>query len=103
MSLEIVETSEPKPEEAVAGMAHVDITVQGDSVDELDSLQAKNMAYAQRTKHGMSSAGISAISGPMAIDAKTKKPIAIKEMAKISEERKDDIKYQRVFRLTAGL
>lgn len=103
MALSIVKAEKPEAAEAPAGMISVDVIIQGDSVDELDSLKAKNMAFAERTKHGIGNAGISAISGPMAIDGKTGKPIPIDEMAKISEERRDDIKYQRIFRLTQGL
>jgi hypothetical protein len=72
-------------------------------VDELNTLGAKNLAYAQRTKHGMADAGIEAMGGVLAIDKRTGKPIATADMTRISDERPNDIVYHRVFRLLQTL
>jgi hypothetical protein len=102
-TLKLIATDKPKPEEAPAGLASVDVTIQADTIDELDGLEAKNLAFYERTKHGMADGGISSISGPMAIDAKTGVSIPLTSMASISKNRPEDIKYQRIFRITQSL
>jgi hypothetical protein len=82
------------------GMAVLEVTLQAKTVDELNSLDAKQMAYEVRTDHGMADAGIEPIGGSMAIDIKTGKSIPTADIADISNNRVEDIAYQRTFKLT---
>jgi hypothetical protein len=102
-SLKVVGAKPVKQERAPAGLASLEVTLQANTVDELNTLEAKNMAYAERAKHGMSDAGIEAMGGAIAVDKKTGRPIATADMIKISEERQDDIIYHRTFRLLQTL
>jgi hypothetical protein len=99
----VVNSKSVKKDVAPAGLASVDVTLQAKTVDDLNTLEAKNMAYAQRTEHGLGDAGIEAIGGAIAVDKRTGKPIATADMTRISNERKDDIIYQRTFRLRQTL
>jgi hypothetical protein len=103
IKVKVVGTKPVKQDRAPAGLASLEVTLQAGTVDELQTLDAKNLAYAQRAKHGMADAGIEAIGGAIAVDKRTGKPIATADMTRISNERPNDIVYQRTFRLLQTL
>ena len=70
------------------------ITVEGATVTDVDSADAKAMAYAERNKHGFGSAGIESAGGSMVVDDKGN--ILRTSHIKAGEK----VKYRRVFRLT---
>ena len=103
MGVKVVETKAPDKTTASAGMTTMEVTIQGDSVDEISSFTAKNVAYDERKKHGLADAGIEAVGGPWPVDVKTGKPIPVEGMADMSKNRIKDIRYRRMFRLVKGL
>ena len=86
------------------------VTVQGDGPEEVGGYLARQMAYAERMKHGFETAGLSASGGPYPIDMtkqneETKtagKPLERGEMVEASKRPKD-LAYQQVFKLVRGL
>ena len=56
------------------------VTVEGASVDEVNSADAKKLAYAERGKHGYGNAGIEAVGGsyPQPTEAKEGEEAVIK-------------------------
>jgi hypothetical protein len=62
--LKIVEAT---PEEKGRAPRTLTITVEGDSLDEINSYAAKKLAYDERVKHGFSEAGIEYLGGPYPI------------------------------------
>jgi hypothetical protein len=86
--LKIVET---KAGETGRAQRTVLITVEGDTPDEANSVEAKKLAYAERAKLGLPEAGIEYVGGafPVAGDGKAPNP--------------DVMKYHRTFRLTQAL
>lgn len=88
--------------EASMGLDSLLVTVEGDTIDEVLSSGAKQIAYDERKNHGLHGAGIAAAEGPFPVDVKTGKAVSSAEMAEISK-RPGDIRYRIAFKLTQGM
>lgn len=87
------------------------ITLQANTCEEVNSAQARQVAYAARHKYGFSNAGIDASGGSFVVDLAEDDPqntgikgkeVPTSQMAEISK-RTGDIGYRQVFRLTRSL
>ena len=70
------------------------VVVESENTDRLMSTDAKNLAYAQRFKYGMTHAGIEALSGIF---------VSPGEAEQAQEENRAVKSWQREFRLTPGI
>lgn len=86
------------------------VTVQGGGPEEVVSMEARKLAYAERMKHGFSNAGIEGYGGGFPVDMTKKakledgtevqgKELDRNDMAEIST-RPYDLAYNHVYRLT---
>jgi hypothetical protein len=86
--LKIIETTAG---EAGRAQRTILVTVEGDTPDEANSVEAKKLAYAERAKLGMPEAGIEYVGGAFPVAGNGKAPDP------------DAMKYRRTFRLTQAL
>lgn len=88
--------------EASMGINSMLVTVEGENIDEVLDNKAKQIAYDERLKQGMHSAGIEGSGGPYPVDAKTGNAVPPNGMAEISK-RLADLRYRITFKLTQGV
>jgi hypothetical protein len=95
--LKIVETTAG---ESGRAQRTVLITVEGDTPDEANSVEAKKLAYGERARLGLSEAGIEYVGGAFPVEAVGEKPVP----GPTSDNPVvPDRKYRRTFRLTQAL
>lgn len=79
------------------------VTIQSDSIEEIHSLQARQMAYDERIKHGFTEAGIESYGGAYPMDkTKAELPNSAKEIQELGLH-PERLAYQKVFKLTRAL
>lgn len=91
-----------KPAETSMGQDVLLVTVQGNSVEEVVGPDAKQLAFDECKKQGLSdNIGVGPTSGPLAIDARTGKPPEGERIKTIgNKENRADLVYHNTFRLT---
>ncbi len=94
-----------KPAETSMGQDALLVTIQGNSVEEVIGPDAKQLAFEEHKKQGLTSeVGVAPTTGPVAIDAKTGKPPEGERIRTIGEkENRADLVYHNTFRLTKML
>jgi hypothetical protein len=79
------------------------ITVEGPTVESVTSMEARQLAYQQRFKHGLANAGLDAFGGPYPYDAANKKDLEDHAAMVDASQRPGDLVYRCIHRLTPGL
>ena len=90
-----------KPKETSMGQDALLVTLQGNTMEEVVSPEAKQMAFDEHKKHGVTGdLGISPEGSPVAIDAKTGKPPEGDRVRTIgNKENRQDLVYHNTYRL----
>jgi len=86
------------------------ITVRGNNVEEVNSMQARALAYEERLKYGYENAGVEGSGGSYPVDkVKLEKnpeadaaPLTHADMVEISK-RPGDILYEHIYKITRGI
>lgn len=79
------------------------VTIEGPDVESVTGPAARNMAYAERLKHGYHNAGLEAYGGPYPYDKLKEKDLATHEEILEASQNQKDLVYRAQFRLTPGI